>query len=111
MKQINGQEAMNAIADAGWRTEFSAYDEGVVSVFLDEYDEPVAALRWNDNNAAGISFFETRYQGSGIGSAVIEALKVEVAGLHVSGDIDNEDCARFWARHGFDVTGVQVVRE
>jgi hypothetical protein len=110
MQRIDGAEAIEVLGNEDWRTEFEVYDEGNVTVFMNNYGIPVAALRWGDNDTTAIHFFETRWPGSGIGGEIIEELKVSVPGLSIGGEIDSDNCARFWQAHGFDMNGVQVSR-
>ncbi len=99
-----------AIEDGEWTPDFTAYESGDVQFYADD-DGPVAYVRFDDGDPSGIAFFETRYHGNGIGAAIIADIRAERPDLYISGDIDNADCARFWTRLGFDVDGVQIVRE
>ena len=86
---------------------FEAWESEDCIFWLDS--EGVAAYaRFDDNDADGLTFFEVRDQGQGIGTTLIAELREERPGLFLAGDIDSADCARFWHRLGFEVDGCEL---
>lgn len=106
--RTTSEDARDSLYSEFWMT-FTAWDSGNVEFWMDDDDRVAAYVRYDDNDTNGIAFFETRERGQGHGSQIIRELQTEKPSLYISGDIDNADCARFWQRMGFDLTGATLV--
>ena len=106
-KATNSEAARDTMYGKSWM-RFEAWDAGNCEFWLDSDGEVAAYIRFDDSDDSGISFFEVRDSGNGIGSALIAELREEKPELYISGDIDSAACARFWHRNGFDVDGCEL---
>ena len=109
IKVSNDEMARENLYRQSWM-DFAAWESGNVDFWLNDDDEVIAYLRWDDRDASGIAFFEVRDRGQGIGGEIVRQLRAEKPGLYISGDIDSKACRRFWVRMGFDVADVETVR-
>jgi len=106
MERTNDETARESLYQQSWM-QFAAWENGNCEFWLVD-GEVAAYVRFDDKDANGISFFEVRDSGNGIGSVLIAELRAEKPALYISGDIDSAACARFWHRNGFNVDGCEL---